>query len=227
MTAQELNDFTRDVHEHLFGHILPFWCGPALDHEHGGWMAWLASDLASDRTKPKGLVVNARILWAFSAAHRSNPDEILRSMADRALDILMNRFWDQEHGGAYWQLADDWRLLDDSKKTYGQAFYIYALTEYHQAFGDAAALERAKEVFELIERHPRDVEFGGYFETRRADWSGADDVRLSEKDMNEKKSMNNHLHILEAFTNLVRAWSDARVAKEELENLKKVVSPVQ
>ena len=58
---------------------MPFWCGPALDHEQGGWMGWLSNDLKPDRTQPKGLIVNSRILWAFSAAHRS----ILKSSSSR------------------------------------------------------------------------------------------------------------------------------------------------
>src|SRR4029077_3707519 len=99
---------------------------------------------------------------------------------------------------------------DDSKKIYGQAFYMYALTEYHQAFKDtednnSPALRRANELFELIEAHARDSREGGYFEVRQRDWSEAPDNRLSEKDMDEKKSMNNHLHILEAYLNLYRA----------------------
>jgi mannobiose 2-epimerase len=214
MDSNELKNFSRRADDQLFGKIMPFWCGPAVDHERGGWMGWLSNDLKPDRTQPKGLIVNCRILWAFSAVHRARPEKLFRQMAGRAFDFVTNRFWDSQSGGAFWRLDDSGKVIDDSKKIYGQAFYIYALTEFHRAFGSRAALEQAQQLFELIERHAHDAKFGGYVEVCNRDWSEAGaDARLSEKDMNEKKSMNNHLHVLEAYTNLYRVWKHQRVAE--------------
>src|SRR5450432_3711534 len=161
MDANALKDFSRRAEEQLFAHILPFWCGPALDHEQGGWMGWLANDLKPDRAQPKGLIVNCRILWAFSAVYQRRREKLFQQMAERAFHFVTDKFFDTEHGGAFWRLDDAGQVTDDSKKTYGQAFGIYALVEFHRAFGSAAALERAKELFELVERHAHDEKFGG------------------------------------------------------------------
>jgi len=169
MNASELAEFSRKASAQLYGHILPFWCGPALDREQGGWLAWLSNDLKPDRSRPRGLILNSRILWTFSAVHRAAPQPLFRQMADRALGVLLRQFWDQQHGGAFWHLDGGGRVLDGAKKIYGQAFCIYALAEYFRAFGAAEALQRAKELFELLERHARDPLGGGYWEVRRRD----------------------------------------------------------
>jgi mannobiose 2-epimerase len=216
----------RDLREN----VLPFWRDRVRDETHGGFLGHLADDGTVDPVGPKGGVLNARILWTFAAAFRRYQDAADRKTADRALSYLLARFWDDTHGGIYWMLDHEGRPLSDRKQTYALAFALYALAECHRATGSDEALDRAIGLFRSIEEHARDTVHGGYWEARARDWTPLEDVRLSEKDRNSPKSMNTHLHVLEAYTNLLRVWEgeglrDRLRALVEI-HLERIVDPV-
>jgi len=196
--------------DQLFESILPFWLTHGIDHEQGGFIGRARRDGARVPDAPKGLVLNARLLWTFAAVYRTRRDDVYLRTARRAYEALDRDFRDPVHGGYYWMLDAAGKPIDDRKELYGNAFVVYALAEYHQATGDEAARQRLVDLFDCIEHHARDSRQGGYFETFSRDWTPAATSSLAHGVDGGVKTMNTHLHLLEAYTNLVHAVRDER-----------------
>lgn len=199
-----MHDLCQRVETELRSSILPFWLNHTIDEEYGGFRGQIANDLTFDPLAPKGVILNARILWTFAKAFTVYSDPVYLDAARRAYEYLVRSFWDDEFGGVYWMVDYKGQPLDTHKRIYAQAFTVYALAEYYHAIGDGEILARALRLVDVIEAFGHDAEHGGYFETYERDWTLAIDQRLSEVDQDEKKSMNTHLHLLEAYATLLR-----------------------
>lgn len=215
---QKLEQLKYEVKEELIHNILPFWINRMQDTEHNGFYGRIAGDNTLFAHAEKGAVLNARLLWTFSSAYRLLHRSEYLSVATRAKREIIDRFYDDSFGGIYWSLCPDGTPLDTKKQIYALGFGIYGLSEYYRATGDQEALDYAIRLFEDIEKHSFDVVQNGYFEATTRDWQPLTDMRLSEKDANERKTMNTHLHILEPYTNLYRVWKNELLEKQ-LRNL--------
>ena len=127
MDRKQLRD---SIERELHCNLLPFWRERSLDHAGGGFVAEMANDGTLNEKAPKGLILNARLLWTFSALYRELADERDLALARRAYDYLESFFRDRAYGGYVWRVKQDGCIMDSSKKIYGQAFCIYALSEY-------------------------------------------------------------------------------------------------
>jgi mannobiose 2-epimerase len=202
--------------------ILEYWSKYSIDTENGGFIGQIDSNDQANNKAEKGSVLNARILWAFSSAYKLTKNEEHIKIAKRAFDYIVAHFYDNEFGGVFWSLNYDGTPKDSKNQIYALAFVIYGMTEYYVISNDDRALKCSIALYKKIQEYSYDTIHKGYFEAFTRDWRPIDDLRLSDKDANEKKTMNTHLHIVEAYANLYKVWKDETLKKDIIAILKTI-----
>ncbi len=208
-----------ELQDVLEKNILRFWLEKMSDYERGGFYGQMRSDGTIVEDAPKGAILTARILWSFAAAYRVLQKKEYLEAADRAKAFLTTYLLDHDYGGVYWAVDYKGEPIDTKKQFYALGFALYGLTEYARAAGDELSLAQAVELFNTIEEHALDQTYNGYIEAQTRDWQALDDLRLSLHDANFPKSQNTHLHLLEPYTNLLRALRELQGEKEIIDRV--------
>ncbi|WP_291145371.1 AGE family epimerase/isomerase [Flavobacterium sp. UBA7680] len=202
--------------------ILNYWIKHTLDTQNEGFIGQIDFNDHLIANAEKGAVLNSRILWTFSSSYQVTKKENHKKIAERAFDFLSKYFYDAEFGGLFWSINVDKTPKDTKNQIYALAFAIYGLTEYYAISKDEKALEIAKKLYFKIQEHSYDPVNKGYLEAFTRNWQPIEDLRLSDKDANEKKTMNTHLHIIEAYANLYKVWKDETLRKNSIELLETI-----
>ena len=199
--------------------ILRRWYPLVLDKEYGGYFTNVSSDWTLPPNQEKMIVSQSRHIWTLakvSAYINSNSD--YRSMALHGYPYLKNKMWDNEYGGFYQIRSREGGLSDvngwrNEKRTYGNAFAIYALAALYELTHDEEVLHFAQQAYKWIEEHAFDPTYKGYFEflTREGQpFDRRSEYQTIASDGNELgfKDQNSSIHLLEAYTELYHVWKD-------------------
>lgn len=218
ISQSAISNFKKEAEQELFS-ILDYWMNFAIDSADGGFVAKIDNENNVDLSAAKGSVLNARILWAFSAAYNQYKNKKYLVVAARAFEYIEKYFFDKEYGGVFWTVDSKGNVLNSKKQIYALAFCIYGLSEYYAASQDKKSINTALQLFDSIEEYSYDSLMKGYLEAFTREWGEPEDLRLSEKDANEKKTMNTHLHIVEAYANLYKVHSSLSLENKIIELL--------
>lgn len=207
----ELLAYSRIFETELHDDILAFWIKYAVEKDGDGFYG--AVDMTGNPIPdaPRSCVLNARILWTFAEAAKNFDNRQYAEIAARAYQVLAKYFADPVNGGYLMSITSGNKPLDDIKHTYAQAFVLYALSKYYEFKCDPEILSQLRDYFLLLEAKTKDPQNPGYLEAFTRDWQVYSENRMA--DNNEPRSMNTHLHIMEAYAAFYKVCKDDLVGK--------------
>ena len=131
--------FLEEVRENLTSNILPYWLG--LKDPRGGFYGEVSADGTVQYDAPRGVILNARLIWSFASAYAALHRTDYLVAAVHARDYFLEHFCDHKYGGVYWSVSAQGERLDTKKQLYAQGFAIYGLSELYKVTKDDEALK--------------------------------------------------------------------------------------
>ncbi len=211
--VEEVRALRTKINGLLREELTKHWYPQSLDREHGGFHQTFARDWSPRPDDNRFLVYQARMTWtaaAFAEYSKPHSDEY-RAYAHHGVEYLDRTMRDRESGGFHFIVGVNGQVdpkLGDEKHVYGTAFALYAASKVREATGDDLAMKVARDAFDWLERHAHDKQHGGYFEAFARNGTPIltyDNASPPSKRVDRLgvyygfKSMNSHIHLLEAL----------------------------
>lgn len=220
MNGEAARDWPVVFRETLQHTVLQFWIDHAMDKESGGLLGQLNRQGAPTGSGNKSVVLISRALWSFSEAYRRYPDPVYQKMAAECLKFLREKMWDKEHGGYYFMVSREGKIIDSTKQLNPMSYVMEGLAEYALAFHDNQVAREALDLFRVIDQHAHDNRYGGYQIAFTADWQLIKDYKDGPNGEGSfgRKAYDWHLGLVEALATLYGVTGDAQV-RARLEEL--------
>jgi len=198
----DIQSLRSEIKEYTEGALLPFWIQRTVDQKQGGYITHFNEFGEDSGNDEKSLIAMTRSVFTYSQAYRHGfGGDVMKEMAAHGVRFLLDKMWDAEHGGFYWMVNRAGEATNKQKIGYGHSFAIYSLSEYALATGDPLGLEYAEKVFDLLQKYAVDTHYGGYWEFFSEDWS----MMGPGAPGGDRKTLDVHMHLMEAFTTLYEA----------------------
>ena len=216
-----------EMEESLTSELLDVFYPLSMDTLYGGFLSDFTYDWQPGMPQNKMIVTQARHIWTTSNAAMFFKDDTYQKFAEHGFHFIRDKMWDSTYGGFYWIRNREGNsigsALGDSKTSYGNAFAIYALSNYFKVSGDSSALKLAQQTYLWLDQHCHDPEYGGYYNniTREGKLRENDNETVARFDQAgpDWKDQNSSIHLLEAFTELYKIWPDSLLHQRLLEML--------
>lgn len=199
INIREITACLEEAKNHLENELLPFWLKRCKDEIYGGFITHFDKDGNDTGEDEKSLIAQARMIYTMASAHRAGyGNGRYEQFAKHGVDFLLDKMWDEQHGGFFWTVDRKGNVQIDKKILYGLSFAIYALSEYTLACNDERGVEYAEKTFDLIHKYAEDQEYGGYFEMFERNWELCGPGSRG----GDRKTLDFHMHLMEALTTL-------------------------
>ena len=209
-----IDELLRSTESYLTDTLLPFWVERSPDPDAGGFLTYFGAEGRPTGQTTKTFLMQIRMLFTMASAHRAGcGGGRCAELARMGADFILEHYWDEEHDGWVWIADRHGHTTVADKVGYGQCFGIYAFSEYCLATGDPRGREAAERSYAAICRHMADTRHGGFMEIMRPDWRPERPGQYG----GDRKSMDVHMHMMEALTRLYELTGSATHRRRLLE----------